>query len=380
MNAKIDERRGHTSASNAEADALCPGRHLAQAGLPETDSAYASSGRKIHNALALRNPEGLTLAERETYDRCLDIEARKVAEFFGTETQIESWAEDPNNLEGSRFWVRFQYNGRMLEHSCRPDRFHRSNGKRALIIEYKTLLGDVPESARNMQLRDQQVILRGHYLITGDIGVVVIQPFVEMNPQICVYTAEDSDRARQEMFARVIASNDPQSARTAGEVQCKFCRAKRHCIEYQKFHGQLTPPAMLTVLEVPMTSWTPEQRATAANAIKPAEKLLDEMKEFLKSGLEKDPSFVPGWTLEPGKKRETIKDPQVCYERFAGIGGKLEQFMACISVTKTKLKEAVNTATGARGKALDAAIKTLTDGIVETSVTAPSLKRVSEES
>ena len=50
------ERRGATSASNAHADALCPGRHLAQRGLAEpAERADAAHGRSIHEALRTGN-------------------------------------------------------------------------------------------------------------------------------------------------------------------------------------------------------------------------------------------------------------------------------------------------------------------------------------
>lgn len=371
-----DERKGCTSASNAEADALCGGRHLAQAGIPETRSEYAEHGRTVHAALALRDPRNLVAEALETYERCIDVESRKVSEFFGQDAPKE-WSENPDDPVSSRFWVKFQHEGKVYEHSCRPDRFYWMPGGKMLIVEYKTLRGDVAESSRNLQLRDQQVILRGHYIIPGEIGVVVVQPWVNMNPEICVYTAEDSDRARREMFARVVASNDPSSERVAGEIQCKYCRAKKSCLAYTKWAGQMTPPALLTILDVPMSAWTPEQRARAADAIKPTLDFVDLLKDFFKEGFATDPNFVPGWTLVPGRQREAINDPQKCFERFTQIGGNLDQFMTCISVGKTKLKDAVKGVTGAKGKALDNAITALCDGIVKVSTDAPMLVRLS---
>lgn len=370
----IDERRGATSASNAPADQLCPGRHLAQRGFARIESEDSKIGQRIHNALATGKLEGLDFSDKETVERCLEIERKKLVEFFGDEAgKAQCFREDPENPERSRIWGALPVNGKTLEHSCRTDVIYRA-GDRALIFEYKTLAGDVPESPRNLQLRDQQCLVRSALLVTGDIGVCVIQPLVESDPPICVYTPADSKKAADQMWARVIASNDPNAPRSAGDIQCKFCLAKPRCMPYQQWAGTLVP-AMLTVLEVPMADWTVEQRIAAANALAPAMKLLEDIKEFIRGGLEKDANFCPGWELKPGNNIETITDPQGVFDRFVKLGGNVEQFLKAIKVGKEKLREQLAQLTGAKGKALDKAMKTLTEGLVESRRNRPSLKK-----
>jgi len=154
-----------------------------------------------------------------------------------------------------------------------------------------------------------------------------------------------------------------------------LAKANGHCVEYQVWAAKITPPQMLTVLEVPMANWTPEQRALAANALSPAQKFLDDLKDFLKAGIKTDPAFVPGWHLKPGAKRESINDPQKCFERFAVMGGTLDQFMGTVTVAKGKLKEAVSSACTIKGKVLDKAMAALTDGIVDVKQNDPSLEK-----
>jgi Protein of unknown function (DUF2800) len=376
----IDDRKNCTSASSAQEDLLCPGRHIAQQGLPDVPGPYAETGNKIHEALAIRDPSGLSLEERETYDRCLDIEARKLAELFGADAvSAKRWSENPKDPAASRIWVRFMApngnaKGLQLEHSCRPDCFWRV-GSQALILEFKSLYGDIPVSARNLQLRDQQVMIRGNFLVPGDIGVVVVQPLVTMNPEICVYSPEDSERARLEMFARIVASNDPRSLRVPGETQCKFCKAKARCVEYNRFASAIMP-GMMAALDVPVANWSPEQRSIFLDRFGVAQKWLDDCKDAMKAGFESDPNFVPGWTLAPGSVVETIIDAQQCFERFAALGGTVEAFMATVKVGKVKLKEAVNAATGRRGKELDLTIKAMCEGITEVNQKSGSLKRL----
>lgn len=380
MSVQTDPRRGFTSASNAAADEACPGRHLAQRGIPQpAKSTDATSGTRIHQALANSADAGfmnsLSLEERETFDTCRQIEKKTVANYFGD-------TRDPMRVfRHRRFWVKFQNaaDGTIAaDHSGEADVVWRA-GTRLLIADYKTLAGDTPGSPRNLQLRDLAVLARGELMPITEVATVIVQPLVTHSPETCIYSEADLARSEQELFIRVLASNNPASPRLPGEMQCQFCLAKTRCLEYQKWAGAITPPQMLSVLELPIISWTPEQRAIAANALGPALDLLDQIKTFFKDGLAKDPGFIPGWTLAAGARREAITNPQECFTRFASLGGTLEQFMRTISVGKGKLREALNGVTGAKGLNLDKAMDTLTEGITQVSQNAPSLKRLEDK-
>ena len=218
----------------------------------------------------------------------------------------------------------------------------------------------------------------GELGLVEEVAVAIIQPLVTHSPEVTVYDRPAIKQAESLMFARVAASNEPRPPRVAGEVQCKFCKAKSICIEYAAWAGPKLPVVPQDLFAVAMKAWTPEQRAKAAAALAPAGKILDEIKDFLKDGVAKDPDFVPGWGLTEGNKQEKIVDPQACFERFAAIGGKLEAFMGCVSVGKTKLKEAVNKVNGHVGKALDADVAKLGEGIVSVTRNAPSLARIKD--
>lgn len=367
-----DPRGGWTSASAASADSACAGRHCAQRGLADVKGEFSESGDRLHAAL-YSSYSGLLkdLKERDTFDACQSIEAKIVSQYFGHGVDAKVFRE-------KRFWIEFDGSG--LKHSGQVDACHRAAMK-ALVIDYKSLLGEVPESPKNMQLRDLAVLVRHNLVFVDEIAVAVIQPWVTHSPEICLYTKADLILAEAQLHDRVKASNDPNSPRTPSELACKYCLAARHgkCLEYQRWAGQVTPPALLNVLEVPVASWTPEQRSTAMNALKPAYALLDSIEGHIRQGLEKDPGFCPGWHLAPGQKRESINNPQLVYERFIALGGKHEAFMNAVNVLKGELRQALNDATGAKGMMLDRAIKTLTEGCVVVNETRPSLKRKEKE-
>lgn len=372
---QTDERRGATSASNAQADLNCPGRFLAQKGLAETTGEYAEHGSLIHDALRTGDAKGLTLDQMETYEACLAIEAKMVSALFPemstSKAQAKIWREQ-------RFWVKVPGptsggTTALYEHSAKADVVYRL-GPRAAIFEYKTLMGDVPSSPTNLQLRDQAVLISGNLLV-HEIAVAVVQPLVTHTPEVCYYNAEDLKRSETEMFARVISSNNRSSPRVPGELQCKYCLAKTKCIEYQKWAGAMVPN-MLTLLDVPIEGWTPDQRSFFLERRIVAQKWLDDCEEALKSGLKLDPEYVTGWKLSPGAVREKIIDPQGVFDRFTKLGGTLDQYMKAVSITKTALKEQVSAVTNARGAALNNSMKSITEGLVELKQNEPSLQRI----
>ena len=370
-----EDRKGQTSASNAAADFACPGRHLAGRGLPDLPNEYQEIGSKVHAALADSGTQlmALTFEERQTFDACRDLERKLHDQFFGPNPDPQ---KNPTRVfREQRYWARWSDNDLKYEHSGQPDVIFRQ-GTKALICEYKTLAGDVPESPRNMQLRDQAVLARGHFVTLTEIAVAVIQPMVTHSPEICLYDLPSLEKATADMFARVMRSNDHKSPRLAGVDQCKFCRARLSCPQYQTWATGLLPA--LRTLDVPMAQWTPEQRGLAASALPAAQKYLDELKDWIKAGIKADPAFCPGWGLDEGKRREAINDPQKCFERFTGLGGTLDQFMAAITIKKTALKEAVQEVTQTKGKALDTTFRQLTDGIVTVTQTEPSLVKIKD--
>lgn len=378
-----DIRRGWTSASNAEADLLCGARHLSQRGVPEPPkSKEADSGQRIHQALATAHDvqkallDTFTVAEREVFDACREIEKREVLKFF--EGHVFNPEHPLKVVRHQRYWVKVpDGNGGYYEHSGEVDVAY-VHDEDALIADYKTLVGDVPEASSNLQLRDLGVLLRGNHLFVNRVGTLIIQPLVTHSPEVCVYRAEHLLQAEQEMFDRVRVSNTPGNQPVAGQKQCTFCRAKMACSAYQQWAGSMVP-GMLTILDVPVSAWTPAQRAIFCEQRLVAQKWLDNCKDEIERLLSVDPEAVVGWYLKPGNKVEKIHDPQMVFDKFSQLGGTVQQFMACISVGKSKLKDVLAKVTGAKGKSLDAAIKSVVDGAVTITQNKPSLCKKDEQ-
>jgi len=383
----IDPERGQwTSASNAAADLECPGRHLASRNLPEEQSSDADHGSKIHLALATHDPSKLSLEQAETYEACEKIALAMGQKFFGN-VQAQEVSE-------YRFWGDFtvNINGKItpLRHSAKVDRVYH-NGPKALVIEFKTLTGDVPESPRNLQLRDQAVLVWcGSSIPVADgrferklkqVGTVVVQPLVSHSPEICVYEEGDLARAEIELYERVARSNDPNSKRVAGEVQCKFCKARLTCPEYQAFATKPLPMLAKSIVDVPVSSWDGAQCALFLAGRTIAEAWLEDAYNSIKAriieGLD-----VPGYQLRDGHEVRKVENPQLLFDRFALLPAsdpaltfesKLAMFMQTVDVPLGRLKEAVNTLTGIKGQKLDATVDKILDGAVKITKNKPSI-------
>lgn len=374
-----DPRGGWTSASNAAADELCAGRHNAQKGIADRPSDDSEFGNKVHKALATDVTTDLSDEELKIYEQCVEIRQREVEKFFG---------DDHPNVKVSkerRFWCQIlakpgdkSPNAARYRHSGQVD-FIARLGRRALIVEYKALPGDVPTSPTNKQLRDQVVLAAGEMVIP-EIGAVVVQPLVTHSPNVCLYTTESIKRAEAEMFSRVRANNNPEAERTANTVSCKFCLAKEGCSPYQTWVTAMVPKSEV-IAATPVEQWTPEMRSHFLTMRPAVEQWLDDCYKKLKAMMKESPTSVPGYKLKPGSNVTTINDPQKLFERFCELGQEWANkenpemshihtltpiFMQCVTVGNGSLSEVVRKITGLKGKALEKQVEDLRAGIIDS--------------
>lgn len=360
----MTKRGKWTSASNAQADLLCEGRHLAQLGIADIASSAAEHGNQVHEALKKQDPAGLTTEQEESYEACNAITLKLIGQYYPDAAGIIA-----PPVRERRLWIKWADG---LYHSGQAD-FAQIIGWRGLIVDYKSLRGDVLESPSNLQLRDLAVLLKQNVPELKEVGVAVVQPLVTHSPEICNYTEADLLRARDELYMRVYKSNQPNAKRTPGEVQCKWCRAKSNCAPYNQFAGKMVINEPSLLVDIPVANWTPSMRASFLERLPLAQKWLDDCKAEMKRLLKENPAAVPGYALSEGQKRSTIINAQNVFEAFSKAGGKLDDFMQTITVGKTLFKEAVKKTTGLKGKKLDEAVDGLIGENLKVTVTEPSI-------
>lgn len=368
------QRGNWTSASNAWPDSLCAGRHNAQLDIPDESSEDATFGQEIHDALKTDDTSKLSPEQLSIYESCVEIRTRLIEEVFGQD------AAKVIQLRERRLWVHILSpvdDKTRFPHSGQAD-FIARLGPKALIVEYKALPGDLPSAPSNLQLRDQ-VVLAGGELKVSDAYCAVIQPLVTHKPELCRYELEAIKRAEAQMFQRVRNSNNPNAPRTAGEVQCKFCRARHACPERAALLEVATPMPVSALASVPVAEWTPEQRSLFCERRGMASKWLEECYDQMKKLVKDNPDAIPGFALKPGAVMTPIVKPEELHARFLAIGGTPEQFMSAVSIGKKEFEKAVRAATKLKGKALAAKLDELTDGLVEEKPNDSSLTRKAGE-
>lgn len=305
----------------------------------------------------------------DIYESCRSIEQKVVMQFFGVDAPT---AEASKPFREQRYWIHWKDE---LKHSGQIDCAHKVK-TRAIIVEYKTLAGDVPGSPENIQLRDQVCLFDYNTPLLSEICAVVIQPLVTHSPRITVYKREHIAQAMKEMHDRVAASNNPNSPRVPGEMQCKYCRAATAgvCKEYNAWASPMVAKDVALVT-TPVKDWSPSQRAGFCSMRAVAQKWLDNTTDAMKELLKADPDAIPGWMLEEGDERKTIINAQSVFERFSEMGGTLVQFMDCISIGKGDLKKAIAAHTKAKGKTLEKELEAVIGADFTTKVCEPSLSR-----
>ena len=366
----MDERRNLPSASAASRYAACLGSWDLERQVAEVESTTdAAIGNRIHAALALETVNDLTTDETWIIDRCREQELELVKATFGdVETNCfrekRLWSLDK---DGNKLW------------SGKPDVIYTvsDNGMLyGLIIDYKSGRGSVENAAENLQLRCLVALLDESWGFTLDrITVAIIQP-IAGPPSVAVYESSDIHSAILESNGLMKEVQKVGQPRTPSESACKYCKGKPYCKEARELAvappltdapAGITPDAIAATL-TNQTLAAFLDRAAQAEAV--IEACRAEARRRLAEG-----DAIEGWTLKDGAVRESITNSEMVASRFLELG-TYEQLAPAITLNKTKLKDAVKTATGFKGQQLTNKLDALLDGCTESKAGQPTLTRI----
>lgn len=376
-----DDRGKWTSASNAAADALCPGRHLAQRDIPEPPpTPEALRGTRIHAWLAgqpIPDPSGHSVVVN-TLDYAVMKDALYGANTGGLNPEELETAEAirvqvdeilRDQFPGGctmRFEKRLWMDIGKLRHSGKPDLLAFTDN-RIVIADYKTGWGFVPDSDVNLQLRDLAVLAWETYHIAP---IVVAKVQKGGKPVLCEYNSDDIGKAAGMLDKRVILSNIQGSPRIPGPVQCQYCRFRPQCPE-----AQATVTALQNVTDAAGALVDGATIARLLDAGKVAKQIIADNESRAKELLAQNPDAIPGWTLKKGACVREITDPETVASRFVKLGGEIPQFLKSVKVNISKLETLLREAKGYKGRDLDNAMKLLIVDCYQEKQNEPSLKR-----
>jgi hypothetical protein len=365
----MDERHNLPSASAASRYDACLGSYDLERQVAEVESSGdAAIGNRIHAALALEPVSNLTTDETWIIDRCREQELELVKATFG---EIET-----NCFREKRLWS-LDKDGNKLW-SGKPDVIYTVNDEGmfyGLIIDYKSGRGAVDNAAENLQLRCLVALLDESWGFTMDrITVAIIQPLAGP-PSVAVYESSDIHSAILESNGLMKEVQKVGQPRTPSEAACKYCKGKPYCSEARELAvapplnnapAGITPDAIAATL-TNQTLAAFLDRAAQAEAV--IEACRAEARRRLSEG-----DVIEGWTFKEGSVREWITDSEQVASRFLELG-TYEQLAPAITLNKTKLKEAIKTATGFKGQQLTAKLEALLDGCTESKTSQLTLTK-----
>lgn len=356
----------------------CPASHDMQRGLPEETNEDADAGTRIHAALAGLKAD-LNHDEADMVEAAM-MQEEKLMEPY-SELQIESIREQRFGMTQFGNVILMKPDSKAkIRFSGQPDVVHlckTADGRiaAAVIIDYKTGRKPAPAADENTQLASLAVLVYRHFKVEC-ITAAIIQPWCGKPTTVHYDTAalKQAEHWLEEQLARV-ENSTPQDAK-AGEW-CQYCKAKAICPAFRKTalaqveriepitlagkDGKTQRAAMFArAMEMP-----PEMLAGLVNGLPMVERYVDAIKGAAKDRAANDPEFQRHFVLTEKQGRRSVSDVGKLFERCHSHGVTAEAFTAECSIPIGAVKTILRTATGRKGKDLDALIEATLEGVTE---------------
>jgi len=318
----------------------------------------ADSGTRIHDALETDDFDSLADdGERDLALRAAVLRNDVIGEFFLSQplfdgVEINHIKEQRlHGLDGS---VSGRFDGLVIDEH------------RALIYDYKTGFNEPIDAQHNLQMRCYSVLVAENYPHITEVTAAIIQPRIRPEISLVEYSARDLEKAREEVQKILARAHEPNAPVIPGEKQCNYCRAKADCPEATQLTVALND---LQGVKIP-----DERLPELLDSCRAAKKIIEAIEERARELLDKNPTAIPGYKLQPGAKRPEIIDPQKLFNRCNERHSILpHEFVDICQVKKAKLKALVKSVIGKKGKALDEEMESLLHGLVKYTPNRPSL-------
>lgn len=372
-----DERQGLPSASSMQRIMECKAslpltNRLREQGLLPVDhgTEYSKKGDRVHEILAAL-ATGAPLAQMAEFDPAEMEEALElwesaqqiITQVFGTElSDVEIRVEE-------RIWLCDEDGEKMA--SGRFDLVAVSVARnQALILDYKTGHGDVPEPLNNWQT------LTGAVIVWVESGVenftaAIVQ--TRYRPQVAQYDGPAVGEALNQIDdALALKEADPFVVGfNPSTDRCKYCPARLAC---PRLHYDLTairaaenPDLIIATAPTPRLSQFLLACESVAILAKTAKA---EMEHRLRNG-ETDEH----WHMAASAGRRQVNDARALAQALIAEGATVDQTLAAMTITIGNAEAVLKAATNLKGKALTQRLNAIGEFCIETSQPEPSLKR-----
>jgi hypothetical protein len=364
------ERLDLPSASSAYRRRRCTGsenliRELRARGLlkeiaPTKD---ALSGTAVHAGWTGAKVQ-LDSSQEKTLIELKRLEAMVLADWSGGEPFILLGREE-------RLWLR---HGIEPVHSGQYDVCYLSqNCERALMLDAKTLYGEIEPAEHNDQLRELVALFRLNYPGIKHYTVAILAPNLAERVSIATYDQLEAELALRLLRLSLAESADPGAPRTPG-AHCEHCPARLQCEEARQLIGHsYSLKARIDAGEFVLPLG--EKGARILEEIKTAKTLLADLEEAYKAELKNDPDCLPGWQLSNGRKLRWIPEVEKALEAWSTHRYAMSDFLSCTDLVLHRLEEKLAVNTGKVGKDLANHFNDIFGPLVMTRMSQPSIVR-----
>jgi hypothetical protein len=368
------ERLDLPSASTAHRDRRCVGnrnliRELRRQGLlkeiPQSED--AKSGTRVHAAWA---GEHVTLSPQEskTLDDLRRLEAMLLADWSAQESYTILGHE-------LRLWLRDTSDIFELLMSGQLDAAYRTmDWRRVLLLDAKTLYGEVESAEYNDQLRALVALLHFNFPQIKHFRVAIISPNLTPAVSVADYDKPEAELALR--FTRLTLADalDPYAPRTPGRY-CLGCPAQLNCEEAKQLADttyNLAKRIEAGEFRLPLGA----KGSRILEDIITAQGVLNALKAAYKRELETAGDCLPGWRLKPGKRLRKIPDVEQALEIARENGFETAEFLSCTELSIGKLQNQLAAKSNLTGRALALRFDNVFGELVTIQECAPELERV----
>jgi hypothetical protein len=369
-----NERLDLPSASSAHRRRRCIGSEnliaqLRERGLlkeiPET--ADQKSGTLVHAAWAGQEVK-LSPSQARTLEELRRLEALVVADWSG---------QEPYTLIGreERLWLHSGINP--LLSGQFDAAFWTLNFRRVLILDAKTLYGEIQPAEHNLQLRELVALFLANHPKVQHFRVAILSPNLAQRCTVADYDAWEAQLALRQTRETLQESKDPEAPRIPGSY-CDHCPAVLQCEEARQLIGT-TYNLAKRIEQGEFVLPLGEKGSRVLDNIMTAEKVLKALKEAYKRELALASDCLPGWHLKNGKQVRQITDIEAAMELAIQDGFTLKEFLSCTELSIGRLEQHMGSIKSLSGRALANRFKSVFEPLITIKQYAGELERVKQK-
>lgn len=368
------------SASRIERIHHCPASLQMERAAPKRieDTTDADLGNEVHAILAGEDSEDEASASAvQTAEMCDEQTERLLADWLisGETYAVKGYRE-------VRYGLTKLGNVAIVSEDSRADfiftgQFDRLyvQGDRGLLVDFKALHGDHTEALNNPQLASLAVLVARRHKLSS-VRVALVQPW-KGKPTMADYGEGELCRAQVWLVdALQNATAATPDDRKAGKW-CNYCKANSVCQTFRNAQLQaieVIDPATIAGMDdetqkaamwARACSLTPAQHEAAYNGLAMVKRYAHAIGASFKQRVEA--GEIAGYGIKEKKGKRSISDVGTVFARAAALGVTADAFTTECSIALGALNTLLKTATGAKGKALEAIAAEVLRDATETS-------------